>query len=45
MLTGKVRFIVLRGQLPPEQMADSLRAVVRSTDPQLPLIQVNRWIT
>ncbi len=32
--------IVLRGQLPPEQMADSLRAVVRSIDPQLPLTHV-----
>ena len=32
--------IVLRGQMPPEQMADSLRAVVRSIDPQLPLTQV-----
>ena len=30
----------MRGQLPPEQMADSLRAVVRSIDPQLPLIHV-----
>jgi predicted lysophospholipase L1 biosynthesis ABC-type transport system permease subunit len=26
--------------MPPEQMADSLRAVVRSIDPQLPLTQV-----
>jgi predicted permease len=40
MLTGNFGSIVLRGQLPPEQMADSLRAVVRSIDPQLPLTQV-----
>ena len=40
MLTGMAGSIVLRGQLPPEQMADSLRAVVRSIDPQLPLTQV-----
>jgi ABC-type antimicrobial peptide transport system permease subunit len=40
MLTGLGGSIVLRGQLPPEQMADSLRAVVRSIDPQLPLTQV-----
>ena len=32
--------IIVRGQLPPEQMADSLRAVVRSIDPQLPLTNV-----
>jgi predicted permease len=40
MLTGNGGSIVLRGQLPPEQMADSLRVVVRSIDPQLPLTQV-----
>ena len=40
MLTGNYGSIALRGQLPPEQMADSLRAVVRSIDPQLPLTQV-----
>jgi ABC-type antimicrobial peptide transport system permease subunit len=40
MLTGNYGSITLRGQLPPEQMADSLRAVVRSVDPQLPLIHV-----
>jgi predicted permease len=40
MLTGTGGSIVLRGQMPPEQMADSLRAVVRSIDPQLPLTQV-----
>ncbi len=32
--------IVLRTKLKPDQMADSLRAVVRQIDPQLPLIQV-----
>jgi predicted permease len=40
MLWGNYGSIVLRSQLPPEQMADSLRAVVRSIDPQLPLIHV-----
>ncbi len=32
--------LVMRSAMPPEQMADSLRAVVRSIDPQLPLTQV-----
>jgi predicted lysophospholipase L1 biosynthesis ABC-type transport system permease subunit len=40
MLTGTGGSIVMRGQLPPGQMADSLRAVVRSLDPQLPLTDV-----
>jgi ABC-type antimicrobial peptide transport system permease subunit len=40
MLTGGGGTIVLRGQVPPEQMAESLRAVVRSIDPQLPLTRV-----
>jgi hypothetical protein len=40
MLTGNGGSIVLRGQLPPGQMAESLRAVVRSIDPQLPLTEV-----
>jgi putative ABC transport system permease protein len=40
MITGNNGSIVVRGQLPPEQLADSLRAVVRSIDPQLPLTQV-----
>jgi predicted permease len=40
MLVGNTGFLVIRGQLPPEQMADSLRAVVRSIDPQLPLTNV-----
>jgi ABC-type antimicrobial peptide transport system permease subunit len=40
MLTGNGGSIVLRGQLPPEQMAESLHAVVHSIDPQLPLTQV-----
>jgi len=40
MLTGNGGSIVVRGQMPPEQLADSLRAVVRSIDPQLPLTQV-----
>jgi len=37
---GNAGSIVLRGQRPPEQMADELRAIVRSIDPQLPLSQV-----
>ena len=40
MLTGNYGSITLRSQLPPEQMADSLRAAVRSIDPQLPLTKV-----
>src|SRR5271154_588626 len=40
MLTGNNGSIVIRGQLGPEQIADSLRAVVHSIDPQLPLTQV-----
>jgi putative ABC transport system permease protein len=40
MLTGNGGSIVVRGQLPPEQIADSLGTVVRSIDPQLPLTQV-----
>jgi predicted permease len=40
MLMGNAGSIVVRGQLPPEQMAESLRAVVRSIDPELPLTQV-----
>jgi len=40
LLVGNDGSIVLRSSLPPEQMADSLRAVVRSIDQQLPLTQV-----
>ncbi len=40
MLTGNSGSIVVRGQLPPEQMADSLLTIVHSIDPQLPLTQV-----
>ena len=40
MLTGTYGSIVMRGELPPEQMTDSLRAVIRSIDPQLPLTHV-----
>ena len=40
LLTGNYGSIVLRGQLPPEQMEDVLRSVVRSIDPQLPLTHV-----
>jgi len=40
MLTGTYGSIVIRGALPPEQMADSLRAVIRSIDPQLPLTHI-----
>ena len=40
MLTGTDGTIVLRSSMPPEQMEDSLRAVVRSIDPQLALTQV-----
>jgi hypothetical protein len=40
MLAGDGGSIVLRSALPPDLMADALRAVVRSIDPQLPLTQV-----
>jgi len=40
MLSGNYGTILMRAKLPPEQMADSLRAVVRSVDPQLPLTHV-----
>jgi predicted permease len=40
MLTGNYGSIVVRGQVPPEQMVSSLRATVRSIDPQLPLVHV-----
>ncbi len=37
---GNGGYIVLRSALPPEQMENSLRAVVRALDPLLPLTQV-----
>ena len=40
MVSGDAGCIVLRSTLPPEQMIDSLRAVVRSVDPQLPLTDI-----
>lgn len=40
MLSGNYGSVVLRAATPPEQMADALRSVVRSIDPQLPLTQV-----
>ena len=40
MLTGSGGSIALRSSLAPEQMTSSLRAVVRSIDPQLPLTHV-----
>jgi ABC-type antimicrobial peptide transport system permease subunit len=40
LLNGQYGSIALRGLLPPEQMANVLRATVRSIDPQLPLTQV-----
>ena len=39
-LVGNGGSIVMRSAMPPEQMADSLRAAVRSIDPQLPLTQI-----
>jgi putative ABC transport system permease protein len=39
-VAGNGGFIVMRAVMPPEQMEDSLRAVVHSIDPQLPLTQV-----
>ena len=43
MLNGASDSILVRGQMQPEQMADSVRAVVRSIDPQLPLTQVESF--
>jgi len=40
MRTGASGTIVLRAHLQPDQMADSVRAVVRSLDPELPLSKV-----
>jgi predicted permease len=39
-INGNGGFIALRTAVPPEQMANALRAAVRSIDPQLPLAQV-----
>jgi putative ABC transport system permease protein len=39
-LNGNSGFITMRTAEPPEQMANSLRATVRSLDPQLPLSQL-----
>jgi len=39
-INGNGGFIALRTAMDPEQMANSLRATVRSIDPQLPLSQV-----
>jgi predicted permease len=39
-LAGTGGSLVVRGQQSPEQMVDSVRAVVRSIDPQLPLTHV-----
>jgi predicted permease len=39
-LTGDGGYIALRTELPPEEMENTLRATVRSIDPQLPLTQV-----
>jgi predicted permease len=40
MLVGNGGSILLRTDLPPEQMSGALRAVVRSIDPELPLTDV-----
>jgi predicted permease len=39
-LIGNAGSLVIRSSQPPEQLVNSLRAVVRSIDPQLPLTQV-----
>ena len=39
-LNGNGGFIVMRSTLPPEQMENALRSVVRSIDPLLPLTEV-----
>jgi predicted permease len=40
MLVGNGGSLVMRGAMRPEEMSESLRAIVRSIDPQLPLTQV-----
>lgn len=40
MLVGNSGSIVLRTSLPPEKLADSLRAVVHSIDPELPVTDI-----
>lgn len=40
LLTGDGGIIILRSTLPPEQMTASLRAIVHSLDPQLPLTRM-----
>jgi ABC-type antimicrobial peptide transport system permease subunit len=39
-LVGNSGFIVVRSVLPPDQMENTMRGVVRELDPQLPLSQV-----
>jgi putative ABC transport system permease protein len=39
-LSGNSGFIVVRSALPPDQMENTMRGVVRELDPQLPLSQV-----
>jgi putative ABC transport system permease protein len=39
-LSGNSGFIVVRSALPPDQMENTMRRVVRELDPQLPLSQV-----
>ena len=39
-INGNSMYVVLRSTLPPEQMEATIRAVVRSADPQLALTQV-----
>ena len=43
MLNGNYGVIVMRSQQSPDQLAGSLRAVVRSIDPQLPLTNVESF--
>jgi putative ABC transport system permease protein len=40
MVAGNNGAIVVRATMPPEQLVDALRSVVRSVDPQLPLTHV-----
>jgi len=40
MVSANYGTIVVRGQMPPELMVNSLRATVHSIDPQLPLVHV-----
>jgi hypothetical protein len=44
-LSGNSGFIVVRSALPPDQMEDTMRSVVRELDPQMPQPEAHRSMT